>query len=188
MSSYKVAIITGGASGFGLAVTEALTSKGWKVHIFDLNHDAGNAVASRLRNTVFHKVDVTSWPSLSSAFDAAFRQEEGRLDFVFANAGILEKGNFYERRDVTHGPPPEPKDMSIEINLKGVIATSYLAQHYFRANGDGGKGAVLVMTSSIVGLVSRLQNLKCATKSLLTFWGSTSKSLRHGMQQPSRGY
>lgn len=156
MSSPKVAIITGGASGFGLAVTEALISKGWKVHIFDLNHDAGNAVALRLRNTVFHKVDVTSWPSLSSAFDAAFRQEEGRLDFVFANAGILEKGDFYERRDVTHGPPPEPKDMSIEINLKGVIATSYLAQHYFRANRDGGKGAVLVMTSSIVGLVSRL--------------------------------
>lgn len=153
MSSPRVAIITGGASGFGLAVTEALTSKGWTVHIFDLNHAAGSAVASRLPNTVFHEVDVTSWPSLSSAFDAAFRQEEGRLDFVFANAGILEKGNFYERRDVTNGPPPEPKDMSIEINLKGVIATSYLAQHYFRANRDGGKGAVLVMTSSIVGLV-----------------------------------
>lgn len=98
---------------------------------------------------------MTSWPSLSSAFDAAFRQEDGRLDFVFANAGIVEKGDFYERRDVTHGPPPDPKDMSIEINLKGVIATSYLTQHYFRANRDGGKGAVLVMTSSIVGLVSR---------------------------------
>lgn len=155
MSSSKVAIITGGASGFGLAVTEALTSKGWTVHIFDLNQAAGSAVASRLPKTIFHEVDVTSWPSLSSAFDAAFRQEDGRLDFVFANAGILEKGDFYERRDVTQGPPPEPKDMSIEINLKGVIATSYLAQHYFRANRDGGKGAVLVMTSSIVGLVSR---------------------------------
>lgn len=156
MSPPKMAVITGGASGFGLAVTEALISKGWKVHIFDLNQDAGNAVASRLHNTVFHKVDVTSWSSLSSAFDAAFRQEESRLDFVFANAGILEKEDFYERRDVATGPPPEPKDMSIEINLKGVIGTSYLAQHYFRANPNGGKGAVLVMTSSIVGLVRDL--------------------------------
>lgn len=152
MSTPK-AIITGGASGFGLAVTEALVAKGWKVHIFDLNHNAGKVVASRLHNTVFHKVDVTSWPSLSTAFDAAFRDEEPRLDFVFANAGILEKGDFYERHDVANGPPPEPKDMSIEINLKGVIATSYLAQHYFRTNPDGGKGAVLVMTCSIVGLV-----------------------------------
>ncbi|KAJ0119955.1 3-beta-hydroxysteroid dehydrogenase [Diaporthe amygdali] len=152
MSSLKVAIITGGASGFGLAVTEALISKGWKVHIFDLNGLAGSAVSSRLQNTIFHKVDVTSWPSLSSAFAAVFKQEHERLDFVFANAGILEKGNFYERHDVTNGPPPEPKDLSIEINLKGVIATSYLAQHYFRANPDKGKGAVLVMTCSIVGL------------------------------------
>jgi NAD(P)-dependent dehydrogenase (short-subunit alcohol dehydrogenase family) len=156
MSPPKVAIITGGASGFGLAVTEALVSKGCRVHILDLNHDAGNAVASRLPNTVFHKVDVRSWPSLSCAFDAAFKQEESRLDFVFANAGILEKGDFYEKHDVASGPPPEPKDMSIEINLKGVIATSYLAQHYFRANPDGGKGAVFVMTSSIVGLVREI--------------------------------
>lgn len=161
MSSPKVAIITGGASGFGLAVTEALILKGWKVHIFDLNDAAGTAVASRLRNTVFHKVDVTSWPSLSAAFDDAFRQEGGRLDFVFANAGILEKGDFYERHDVARGPPPEPRDMSVEINLKGVIATSYLAQHYFRANPDGGKGAVLVMTSSIVGLVRGLFACTC---------------------------
>lgn len=107
-----------------------------------------------MKNTVFDKVDVTSWPSLSSPFDAAFKEEEGRLDFVFANAGILEKGNFYEKHDVNHGPPPEPKDMPIEINLKDVIATSYLAQHYFRANRNGAKDAVLVVTFSIVGLVS----------------------------------
>lgn len=161
MSSPKVVIITGGASGFGLAVTEALIYKGWKVHIFDLNDTAGNAVASRLQNTVFHQVDVTSWPSLSSAFDTAFRQEGGRLDFVFANAGILEKGDFYKKHDVALGPPPEPKDMSIEINLKGAIATSYLAQHYFRANPEGGRGAVLVITSSIVGLVNRPFMLSC---------------------------
>lgn len=187
MSSPKVAIITGGASGFGLAVTEVLTSKGWTVHIFDLNQAAGSAVASRLPNTVFHEVNVTSWPSLSSAFDAAFRQEKGRLDFVFANAGILEKGDFYERRDVAHGPPPEPRDMSIEINLKGAIATSYLAQHYFRANPDGGKGAVLVMTSSIVGLVRNPLRVDCVQHHSLTISCSTNRSSRHGMQQRNQG-
>ncbi|KAG8158594.1 hypothetical protein KVR01_011716 [Diaporthe batatas] len=154
MSPPKVAIITGGASGFGLAVTEALLSKGWRVHILDLNADAGSAVAARLPNTVFHRADVTSWASLSSAFHETYTQEGSRLDFVFANAGILEKGDFYARHDVAAaaGPPPEPRDMSVEINLKGVIATSYLAQHYFRANPAGGRGAVLVVTSSIVGL------------------------------------
>lgn len=173
MSPPKVAIITGGASGFGLAVTEALVSKGWKVHILDLNQDAGKAVASRLQNTVFHKVDVTSWPSLSSAFDETFRQEDSRLDFVFANAGILEKGDFYTRHDVAAGPPPEPKDMSVEINLKGVITTSYLAQHYFRANPQGGKGAVLVMTSSIVGLVRH--TVRIGHRSHESSWANLSR-------------
>lgn len=60
MSPPKVAIITSGASGFGLAVIEVLVSKRWKVHIFDLNHNIGNAAALRLQSTVFHKVNITS--------------------------------------------------------------------------------------------------------------------------------
>lgn len=77
--------------------------------------------------------------------------------------------------------------MSIEINLKGAIATSYLAQHYFRANPDGGKGAVLVMTSSIVGLVRNPLRVDCVQRDSLTISCSTSRSSRHGMRQRKQG-
>ncbi|KAI1087094.1 3-beta-hydroxysteroid dehydrogenase [Rostrohypoxylon terebratum] len=143
MSTSKVAIVTGGASGLGLAVAEVFSQKGWRVHIFDLNE-------ASLDNSVFHKVDVASWESLSSSFDAVFRSE-GRLDFVFANAGVMEKGKFFETHQFS-SPPPEPDESSIDVNLKGIIKTSYLAQHYFRANVNGAKDCVLIMTSSIAGI------------------------------------
>lgn len=149
MSNSKVAIITGGASGLGLAVVEVLSRKGWHVHIFDLHEVDG--VAS-LSNCISHKVDVASWDSLSSSFDAVFKNE-GRLDFVFANAGIMENGKFFERHDLS-SPLPEPEELSIDVNLKGVIRTSYLAQHYFRANTNSGKDCVFIITSSIAGIVS----------------------------------
>ncbi|KAI1379653.1 3-beta-hydroxysteroid dehydrogenase [Hypoxylon crocopeplum] len=150
MSDSKVAIITGGASGLGLAVAETFSRKSWRVHIFDLNEVSGSSTDASSGSCVFHKVDVASWDSLSSSFDAVFKTE-GRLDFVFANAGIMEKGKFFERHEPS-SPPPEPDELSIDVNLKGVIKTSYLAQHYFRANTDSGKDCVLVMTSSIAGI------------------------------------
>ncbi|KAI0841171.1 3-beta-hydroxysteroid dehydrogenase [Hypoxylon sp. FL0890] len=150
MLSFKVAIITGGASGLGLAVAEAFSRKSWRVHIFDLNEASGDATAASLINCTFHKVDVASWESLSSSFDAVFKAE-GRLDFVFANAGVMEKGKFFERHEFSSSPP-ELDESGIDVNLKGTIKTSYLAQHYFRANTDGGKDCVLIMTSSIAGI------------------------------------
>ncbi|KAI1073954.1 3-beta-hydroxysteroid dehydrogenase [Whalleya microplaca] len=143
MPGSKVAIVTGGASGIGLGVAETFLRKGWRVHIFDLNEPKDNAA-------VFHKVDVASWSHLHPAFDAVFKAE-GRLDFVFANAGVMEKGNFYEKHDIT-APIPPPQDINIDVNLKGIIKTSYLAQHYFRANQNGGRDCVLIMTSSIAGI------------------------------------
>ncbi|KAI1209354.1 3-beta-hydroxysteroid dehydrogenase [Annulohypoxylon truncatum] len=139
----KVAIITGGASGLGLAVADVFSRKGWRVHIFDLNE-------VELGNCVSHIVDVASWESLSSSFDAVFKTE-GRLDFVFANAGVMEKGEFFERHELS-SPPPEPDESSMDVNLKGVVKTSYLSQHYFRANTNGAKDCVLLMTSSIAGI------------------------------------
>ncbi|KAI1800540.1 3-beta-hydroxysteroid dehydrogenase [Daldinia bambusicola] len=163
MSNSKVAIITGGASGLGLATARSLSQKGWHVHVFDLNVIGEEAVEPELTKCAFHKVDVASWESLSSAFDAVFKAE-GRLDFVFANAGVMEKGKFFERHN-TSLPPPEPEELSIDINFKGVIKTSYLAQHYFRANANGSNDCVLVMTSSVAGIYPQsITPLYSATK------------------------
>jgi len=51
------------------------------------------------------------------------------LAFAFADAGIVGRDNFNTQHS-TDGPPPEPNQLSIDINLKAVVTTGYLAQHY----------------------------------------------------------
>ncbi|UPK94868.1 hypothetical protein LCI18_005803 [Fusarium solani-melongenae] len=155
MSTGKVIIITGGASGMGLAVAISLASTGWRVHILDLNETAGAVAVRENPELRFTQTDVNSFESLSSAFDNIFKAE-GRLDVVFANAGILQTDNFYEKARSL--PPLEPRQSSIDINLKAVINTSYLARQYFLAPGNLSQGPVLVMTASIASFVRVTQN------------------------------
>ncbi|KAJ5590771.1 hypothetical protein N7450_004743 [Penicillium hetheringtonii] len=154
--SPKVALITGGASGMGLAVATALSACfDWEVHILDINRDNGSQVAKSLARTTFHYADVTNYSVLGEAFQKCF-QTHKRIDFVFANAGMIERVNFYEAHPIstseTVAPPPEPDLLSIDADLKGVILTTYLAQHYFRASPNQGVGSSIVMTASCGGL------------------------------------
>ncbi|KAF9732374.1 hypothetical protein PMIN06_002075 [Paraphaeosphaeria minitans] len=150
----KAAFITGGVSGMGLAVAEALASRSdeeWDLHLVDLNETAGRKVVSSLKKAHFHKTNVNDYQGLISAFESAF-STSGRIDFVFANAGIVERDNFYEKHDLSK-PPPEPNQLSIDINLKAVVNTCYAALHYFRKSPkQDGPGPVLVMTASCGGL------------------------------------
>lgn len=95
-------------------------------------------------NATFHEADVANYPSLAEAFETAF-QSSGRLDFVFANAGIAMTAPVS-----THdsAPPPEPNTSMIDINLNGAINTSQLAMHYLSKSGKGGN---LVITASSAG-------------------------------------
>jgi NAD(P)-dependent dehydrogenase (short-subunit alcohol dehydrogenase family) len=156
--SKKVALITGGASGMGLAVATALsnrTHEDWDIHLLDLNAEAGKQAASKLKSTHFHQTNVTDYNSLVSAFEATYRTSQ-RLDFVYANAGIVERDNFYAKHDLDGPPPPPPNQLSVDINLKAVINTTYLALHYFRKamakHGRENLDPVLVMTASCGGL------------------------------------
>ena len=115
----------------GLAVAKALAARGgWNIHLLDLNEKSGKAAAEEVANSTFHQTNVTDYDSLATVFQKVF-DAEGRLDFVFANAGIVERFSFYESHPT--GKPPPPPDLTVvEINLKSVINTSWLAQHYFR--------------------------------------------------------
>jgi len=133
----------------GLAVATALAQRGdWILHIIDLNPERGEDVATKLTNTTFHKVDVTDYDSLAAAFKHAFTFSGRRLDFVFGNAGVIEKHNFYATHDRGNEPPPEADLLSVDVNLKGVMLTSHLALHYFRQSPHKGQGASLVLTAS----------------------------------------
>ncbi|KIV98708.1 uncharacterized protein PV09_09535 [Verruconis gallopava] len=146
----QVAVITGGASGMGLAVATSLANKGWHVHIADLNRDLAERAARELSGS-YSCTNVSDYASLRSMFDGVFR-EKGEINFVFANAGIGEKQDFYAaaNKQALASQPPE-LDRNIDINLKSVINTSYLARQYMRRNKTRGQSC-LILNASIAGI------------------------------------
>lgn len=138
----------------GLTVASELSALGnWMVHILDIDKSRGEKIARETPRVVFHRADVTNYASLSKAFQSAFAHDES-LDFVFANAGVIERFNYYAHHPVTDkfSPPPEPDLLSIDADLKGVILTTYLSQHYLRVSPHKGIGSNIVMTASCGGL------------------------------------
>ena len=134
----------------GLAICEALAAKGdWIVNMLDMNAERGHEAAKKIGAT-FHETNVTDYESLSSVFRDVFKAHR-RLDFVHANAGIIEKGDFFGQNDSGDEPPPPFPSLTIDIDLFSVIQTSYLALHYMRQTGKD-VSRNIVVTASCGGL------------------------------------
>jgi NAD(P)-dependent dehydrogenase (short-subunit alcohol dehydrogenase family) len=82
----RVAVVTGGASGIGLASVRRLAAEGAKVVVADLEADAGKAAADEAGG-LFVPTDVTSEPDVVALFAQA-HDAYGRIDIAFNNAGI----------------------------------------------------------------------------------------------------
>lgn len=136
------------ASGMGLCVATSLARKGWFIHIADLNEFAAEKTATELSGS-YSCTDVSNYHSLQCMFDGVFKAK-GEINFVFANAGIGEKQNFYASTTDLVSQPPE-LDRNLDINLKSVINTAYLAQHYMRRNKTRAN-ACLILNASIAGI------------------------------------
>lgn len=152
MAPRNVAIVTGGASGMGLAVSKELAArKDWDINIIDLHEERGNEAATEI-GASFHRIDVSSYASLAEAFKKIFAKDQ-RLDFVFANAGIIEKDDFYKVHNTGKEPPPQLPTAIVDINLTSVITTCYLAQHYFRQSANTTQSPrSIVITASCGGI------------------------------------
>ncbi|KAF3159366.1 hypothetical protein TWF788_003775 [Orbilia oligospora] len=155
-SESKVAIITGGASGIGLAIATDLKNKNWTVVIADINPTTGTT-AAQSTGAVFHQTDVSSWSSQLDLFKTTF-QKYGRLDFFAANAGIDDKKSIYEEtpEELQNDEPAQPFLKVIDIDFVAVVWGVKLASWYMRRNAK--KGGVVVLTSSAAGLYPMVTN------------------------------
>lgn len=132
----KVAVITGGSSGIGLATAHRLVAEGASVFIAGRRQaELDKAVAAIGGDVVAIQADTSKLADLDRLYAAV--QERGRLDIVFANAGILE-------REPMGGITEASVDRMLSINLKGTIFT---VQKALPLLADGGS---VVLTGSTV--------------------------------------
>jgi NAD(P)-dependent dehydrogenase (short-subunit alcohol dehydrogenase family) len=141
-----VAVVTGGASGLGLATARALHGAGASVVLLDLPGSAGAEVAKGLgERAVFSPGDVTSEPDVALALDAA--GEFGPLRIAVNCAGIGPAARTVGR----NGPfPLEVFARVVNVNLIGTFNVIRLAaQRMTRADPLDGERGVIVNTASI---------------------------------------
>ncbi|MET0662320.1 MAG: SDR family NAD(P)-dependent oxidoreductase [Ilumatobacteraceae bacterium] len=150
-------VVTGGASGLGLAFAEALAENGAAVTILDVDGTAIDTEVARLTGSGYDVrgdvVDVTDHARLDAAFDDAVAAH-GRLDVAFANAGIDSGPGFVsgwagaERPRNDEGAlesyTDERWNRVIDVNLNGVFATIRSATRYLRPQRSG---RIIVTTS-----------------------------------------
>ncbi len=154
-------VITGGASGLGLGFAEALAENGARVTLLDVDTARIAAQTRRLRELGYDVrgeiVDVRDHPALDRAFDSAAR-EYGKIDVVFANAGI-DSGPGYvsawvgdHRGRVEEGAienyTDERWERTVEVNLNGVFATCRAAARHMRPRRQGR----IIVTTSLAAL------------------------------------
>lgn len=144
----KIAIVTGGASGLGLATVKTYLARGAKVAIFDLNADVGQAVATELgANALFCKVNVSDEVSVQAAL-AEVVAKWGGVHVAVNCAGIGSA----VRTVGKNGPMPlEQFNKVITVNLIGTFNITRLAAAEMAKNepsADGERG-VVINTASV---------------------------------------
>ena len=151
-------IVTGGASGLGLGYAEALAVNGARVTLLDVDPARIDSETRRLSAAGYHVrgevVDVCDHAALDRAFDAAHRAH-GRLDVVFANAGI-DPGPGFVGSWVGSERPRNPAgalenytderwNRVIDINLSGIFATLRAGARLMRPQRSGR----MIVTTSV---------------------------------------
>jgi 3-oxoacyl-[acyl-carrier protein] reductase len=136
----KIALVTGGASGIGLASAERLASEGARVVIADVDVAAGESVAAADDALSFIQTDVSNGGQVEGLIDEITKRH-GRLDVVHANAGIETPPLMFA------DTPDEWFDRAIAVNTKGIFLVCKHAIRHMLARGGGG---ALCCTSSIL--------------------------------------
>ncbi|TID12829.1 NAD(P)-binding protein [Venturia nashicola] len=138
----KHVIVTGGASGFGYGFCQKWANAGASVIIADINTKSGSQAAINLKketgndNIHFVHCDVTDWQSQAALFKEAARlSPHGGIDCVVANAGIAGKEPLHDlNKNLDVAEPEKPNLAVVNVNLVGVLYTTYLALWWLEKN------------------------------------------------------
>jgi NAD(P)-dependent dehydrogenase (short-subunit alcohol dehydrogenase family) len=175
----KVALVTGGNSGIGLATAKRFVDEG--AHVFVTgrrSEQLAAAVKAIGKNVTSVQADVSKPADLERLFDQ-IKEEKGRLDIVFANAGAAKYAPLGEISE-------ELYDSMFDINVKGVLFT---VQKALPLLSDG---ASIILNASIVGSKGLPSNsvysaTKAAVRSFARTWTTDLKRRRIRVNAVSPG-
>src|SRR5260370_25904370 len=142
----KVAIITGGGSGFGEVTACLFASEGAAVMLADINGESAAAVAESINkeggSAVWAKTDVSSASSVEAMVQTTLSAFE-HIDILFNNAGIESFGTVIESDEASW-------DRTFAVHVRGAFLCSKYAVPAMISSGHGG---VVINVSSVAGLV-----------------------------------
>ena len=165
-----IALVTGGTSGIGLATAKQFVGEGAHVFVTGRREQELSAAAKDIgSNVTTVQGDVSKLDDLDRLF-ARIRTEKGRLDVLFANAGIAKYGRLGEISE-------EFFDSIFDINVKGVLFT---VQKALPLMPDGG---AIILNASVVGSKGLSSNsvysaTKAAIRSFARTWTTDLKERR----------
>ena len=136
----KRVVVTAGAQGIGLAITEAFVAAGAQVHICDVNEDFLAAAKSRFPQVTQSRTDVSSEPQVDAMF-AELTARWGGLDVLVNNAGIAGPTAAVEDTALADW------DQTVAVNLTGPFLCTRRAVPLLKAAGGGS----IVNLSSVAG-------------------------------------
>src|SRR6187402_1191249 len=137
----KIAVVTGGGSGIGLAAARRFIEEGAFVYIFGRRQDALDAAVEQLGpGARAVRGSVTDLADLDRLFDTV-KAERGTLDILLANAGT---GEFAALGEIT----PDHYDRTFDVNVKGLLFT---VQKGLPLMGSGGSIILTGSSTSVMG-------------------------------------
>ncbi|MER2119952.1 MAG: 3-oxoacyl-ACP reductase FabG [Solibacillus sp.] len=153
----KVAIITGGAGGIGLAAVKRFLKEGAKVAIVDYDKQQGEKIEAELgENVAFFAVDVSKLGDVKEMVEQVV-DRFGKIDILINNAGITRDATLVKMSE-------EDFEKVIQINLNGVYYCTQAVAPHMIAQGSG----KIISTSSVSGVYGNFgQTNYAATKAAI---------------------
>lgn len=141
----KVAVVTGGTRGIGLAIVKKFLDQGARVVLFGSRPETANRTVEELKalNPDYPVTGMAPQLSSCAAVDAAMREiidQYGQIDILVNNAGISARDSFYDYAESEF-------DKIMDLNVKALFCCSRVVAPYMKKQGSG----CILNTSSMVG-------------------------------------